>query len=154
MTPNFKLWRHICWRHSYVNFKLLNGSQIFISFLKELFKGSWNLKKFFQYLKYELRYDILNLDKFGAQKRGTPFYWIILNFRVLLACVASVSVRLRSKEWGSRVKDRAKNDASQNRKSSFALKPNWNACYAGYSFIVESPLLFKLHQKLIRGWNV
>ena len=31
---------------------------------------SW--KNFFQYLKCELRYDILNLDKFGAQKRGTP----------------------------------------------------------------------------------
>ena len=47
-------------------------SQFFISFLKELFKGSWKLKKFFRYLKYELRYEILNLDKFGAQKRGTP----------------------------------------------------------------------------------
>ena len=47
-------------------------SQFFLSFLKELFKGSWKLKKKFQNLKYELRYDILNLDKFGAQKRGTP----------------------------------------------------------------------------------
>ena len=47
-------------------------SQFFTSFFKELFKGSWKLKKFFQYLKYKLRYDILNLDKFGAQKRGTP----------------------------------------------------------------------------------
>ena len=34
--------------------------------------GSRKMKKFFQYLKYELRNDILNLDKFGAQKRDTP----------------------------------------------------------------------------------
>ena len=30
-----------------------------------------------------------------------------------IACVASVSVRFRSKEWGTRVKDRAKNGASK-----------------------------------------
>ena len=32
---------------------------------------------------------------------------------LVLACVASVSVRFRSKEWGTRVKDRAKNGASK-----------------------------------------
>ena len=58
ITSNVKLWRHICWRHSYVNFKLLN----FWIF------WSWKLKKIFQYVKYELRYDILNLDKSGAQE--------------------------------------------------------------------------------------
>ena len=41
-------------------------------FLKELLKGSWKLKNFFQHLKYELSYDILNLDKFEAQKPDTP----------------------------------------------------------------------------------
>ena len=44
-------------------FKLQN-LLIFISILKELFKGSWKLEHFFQYLKYELRYDILQLEKF------------------------------------------------------------------------------------------
>ena len=46
--------------------------QIFIRLLIEIFKGSWKLKKSLQYLRYEVRYDILNLDKFVAQKRGTP----------------------------------------------------------------------------------
>ena len=73
----------------------------------------------------------------------------------MLACVASVSVRFRSKERGARVKDRARNGVSkraaragtfsfwllfhfsrgQNRdpvpRSFFAPKPNGNACYAG-----------------------
>ena len=66
-----------------------------------------------------------------------------------VACVASVSARFRSKDQGTKVKDRAKNGASkkaergfivwlsfhlsrgQNR-SFFAPKPNGNACYAGY----------------------
>ena len=62
-----------------------------------------------------------------------------------LACVASVSVRFRSKERGTRVKDRAKNGIfmlsfhfshGQNRKSRslvffFYPKLNGNACYAG-----------------------
>ena len=47
-------------------------SQYFIQFLIEIFKGSWKLKKFLQHLKYELRYGILNLDKFVAEKQGTP----------------------------------------------------------------------------------
>ena len=62
-----------------------------------------------------------------------------LSFRVL-ACIASVSVRFRSKDRGTRVKDCAKNGASwlsfhfslgQNR-YFFAPKPNRNAWYAGY----------------------
>ena len=71
-----------------------------------------------------------------------------------VACVASVSVRFRSKERGTRVKDRAKNGASKRagrgwgRKAlvsflallkpkipflgfCFAPKLNGNACYAG-----------------------
>ena len=49
---------------------------------------------------------------------------------VNLACVASVSVRFRSKERGTRVKDRAKNGASkragrggEERKETLADKP-------------------------------
>ena len=55
-----------------------------------------------------------------------------------VACVASLSVRFRSKERGTRVKDRAKTaqvkerrGGGQNR-SFFAPKPNGNACYVGY----------------------
>ena len=61
-----------------------------------------------------------------------------------VACVASVSVRFRSKERGTRVKDRAKNGSrfiskavkTENRlpRSFFALKLNGNACYEGYIF--------------------
>ena len=32
MTPNVKLRRHVCWRHSYVNFKLLNLSILYTVF--------------------------------------------------------------------------------------------------------------------------
>ena len=59
-----------------------------------------------------------------------------------LAHVASFSLRFRSKERGTRVKDRAKNGSrliSRAKKtenplprSLFAPKPNGNACYAGY----------------------
>ena len=77
-----------------------------------------------------------------------------------IACVASVSVRFRSKERGTRVKHRAKNSASNPNhppspsvsffgsrfisraaktensvnvpRAYFAPKPNGNACYAGY----------------------
>ena len=101
MKPNAKLWRHICWRQ-YLHFLISQVSQFFYSAF-ELFKGSWKVKKFFQYLKYELRYDILNLDKFGAQKRENPFV----------------------------------------NKTKFK------------SFIVESPLLFKLHiTHLYYCWKV
>ena len=67
-----------------------------------------------------------------------------------LACVASISVRFRSKERGTRVKDRAKMAQGSQVKergsrlisraiktenplprSLFAPKPNGNACYAG-----------------------
>ena len=58
--------------------------QIFKPFLIEIFKGSWKLKKSLQYLKYELRDDILNLDKFVARKRGPPCK-ISLNLRVLMS---------------------------------------------------------------------
>ena len=65
-----------------------------------------------------------------------------------LACVASVSVRFRSKERGTRVKDRSKmaffgscfiSRAAKTEnpvpRSFFAPKPNGNACYAGYKGI-------------------
>ena len=37
-------------------------------------------KNFYQYLEYELRFDILNLDKLVPQKRGTPL-WIKPKFK-------------------------------------------------------------------------
>ena len=40
-------------------------------FLKGTFKESGKLNKCFRYLKYDLRYDILNLDNFVPQKRST-----------------------------------------------------------------------------------
>ena len=59
-----------------------------------------------------------------------------------LARVASFSLRFRSKERGTRVKDRAKNGSrlisramktgNPLPRSFFAPKPNGNACYAGY----------------------
>ena len=61
-----------------------------------------------------------------------------------IACVASISVRFRGKERGTRVKDRVKNgekwlsfhfSRGQNRKSRssgfFAQKLNGNTCYTG-----------------------
>ena len=89
---------------------------------------------------------------------------LVLNFLaspsvlLWLACVASVSVRLRSKERGTRVKDCAKNDVIERAgscfisraaktenpvpRSFFAPKPNGNACYAGY-FMVRGGRLCK-----------
>ena len=59
-----------------------------------------------------------------------------------VVCVESVSALFRSKERGVRVKDRAKNGSrfispaakTENPlpQSFFAMKPNGNACYAGY----------------------
>ena len=49
-----------------------------------------------------------------------------------LVCVASVSVRFRSKERGTRVKDRAIKTENTLPRSLFTPKPNGNACYAGY----------------------
>ena len=73
---------------------------------------------------------------------------LVAQLTCCVACVASVSVRFRSKERGTRVKDRAKNGASKffgscfiSRaaktenpvpRSFFVPKPNGNACYAGY----------------------
>ena len=60
---------------------------------------------------------------------------------LFLACVASVSVRLRSKKRGTKVKDRATNGSrficravkTENPlpRCFFAPKPNGDACYAG-----------------------
>ena len=84
-----------------------------------------------------------------------------------LACVASVSVRFRRKERGTRVKDREKSGASKRAGSLFgsrfisravktesplpryffAPKPNGNACYAGY-VLLEVSTLFVVRQVL------
>ena len=66
---------------------------------------------------------------------------LTFNVSALIACVESVSVRFRSKEQGTRVKDRAKNGSrlislaikteTPLPRSLFAPKPNGNACYAG-----------------------
>ena len=47
--------------HFLLTFADILQIQIFIPFLIEIFKGSWKLKRSLQYLKYELRYDILSL---------------------------------------------------------------------------------------------
>jgi len=73
-----------------------------------------------------------------------------------LACGAGVSVRFRSKERGTIVKDLAKNGGSKKAGRSFisrmaktenpvpgsffALKPNGNACYAGYLLLFSFAL--------------
>ena len=71
MTPIVKLLRNICWRHSYVNIKIVNLPTFYTVFDTNI-QGKLKAEKFLQYLKYELRYDILNLNKFVAQKWGTP----------------------------------------------------------------------------------
>ena len=64
-------------RHSYVNFKLLNFP-IFYAVFERTIQRKSKAEKNFEYLKYELINDILNLDKFGAQKRDTSIKsWII-----------------------------------------------------------------------------
>ena len=70
----------------------------------------------------------------------------------VLACVASVSVRCRSKERGTSVKDRAKNGASKRAGRGWIFlcsetRPNGNACHAGYYSpcvpkILETSVLF------------
>ena len=81
----------------------------------------------------------------------------------IIACVASVSVRFRSKERGTRVKDRAKNGASKRAgrvffgscfisraaktenpvpRSFFSPKPNGKACYAGYEIHKSQTMTF------------
>ena len=62
----------------------------------------------------------------------------------IIAFVASVSVRFRSKEWGTRVISRAvKTEKNPFPLSFFAPKPNGNACYAtlgsrGYFFLIDT----------------
>ena len=47
---------------------------------------------------------------------------------IILRCVASVSVQFRSKERGTRVKDRAKNGASKRARRGWGRKQGFNAC--------------------------
>ena len=67
-----------------------------------------------------------------------------------LACVASVSVRFRSKERGTRVTE------NPLPRSLFAPKPNGNACYAGQYFLCLEPgiALRELRQNLFQLHNV
>ena len=46
ITSNVKLWRHICWRHSYVNFKLLN-LPIFYTVFERTIQGKLKAEKNF-----------------------------------------------------------------------------------------------------------
>ena len=46
ITSNVKLWRHICWRHSYVNFKLLN-LPIFYTVFERTIQGKLKAEKIF-----------------------------------------------------------------------------------------------------------
>ena len=55
MTPNFTF-----------------ESRIFLSVFNRNIQGEFKAEKILQYLRYELKYDILNLDEFISQKRGTP----------------------------------------------------------------------------------
>ena len=49
-------------------------------------------------------------------------------FTIILPCVASVSVQFRSKERGTRVKDRVKNGASKRAGRGWGRKQGFNAC--------------------------
>ena len=60
-------------------------SQIFYIVFERTIQWKLKAEKFFQYLKYELRYDILNCDKFGVKKTRHPRCKISLNLRVLLS---------------------------------------------------------------------
>ena len=55
----------------HVNCKILN-LPIFHTVFQRTIQGELKAEKIFQYLRYELTYNILNLDKFGAQKWDTP----------------------------------------------------------------------------------
>ena len=80
--------------------------------------------------------DHLDYRRRDNSQRSSP-----KNIGRAIACVAGVSVRFRSKERGTRVKDCAKNGscfisrAAKTKnpvpRSFFAPKPNGNACYAG-----------------------
>ena len=63
---------------------------------------------------------------------------LVAQLTCCVACVASVSVRFRSKERGTRVKDRAKNGASKRAGSflaiaSFLARPNPKIPFLGLS---------------------
>ena len=54
---------------TFQTFERLNFYTVFDRNIQGTLKAE---KNFFQYLEYELRFDILNLDKLVPQKRGTP----------------------------------------------------------------------------------
>ena len=88
ITPNVKLWRHICWRHSYVNSKLLN-LPIFYTVFERIIQGKLKAEKFFSNMSnmsWDMKFWIwINSE----HKNGTPFppppCKISLNLRVLLS---------------------------------------------------------------------
>ena len=84
-------------------------------------------------------YREVELPQGSVSKRGFKSQWILkrgVSNSNPAAYVASVSVRFKSKERGTRNKDRAKNGASKTEnplpRSLFAPKPNGKACRAGY----------------------
>ena len=75
----------------------------------------------------------------------TPLYTVkIVLDAPLLACVASVSVWLRSKEIprkGTFGIDRARNETRVDSRSSvFSPKSHGNACHAGYPSLINAPI--------------
>ena len=54
---------------TFQTFERLNFYTVFDRNIQGRLKAENN---FYQYLEYELRFDILNLDKLVPQKRGTP----------------------------------------------------------------------------------
>ena len=63
--------------------------------------------------------------------------------------MASVSVRFRSKERGTRVKDRAIKTENTLPRSLFTPKPNGNACYAGYKKVQRMKFARKKDEHVI-----
>ena len=78
----------------------------------------YNIKFFRIFLRNRHPRKLHNLYLCFTKKARThstsiELYWRSFEFSPFLACVASVSVRFRSKERGKRVKDRAKNGAKE-----------------------------------------
>ena len=100
-------------------------------------KPRMNLMHFLVHVSNNLK--LLRAFKQGPSKSFDQRKQSLYGFGFQVACVASVSVRFRSKEWGTRVKDRAKNDAS---------KRTGRGSFFGSRFIsravkTESPLLLR-----------
>ena len=64
----------------------------------------------------------------------------VIVFHVIISPRSKRFLRFRSKERGTRVKDRAAKTENPVPRSFFAPKPNGNACYAGYVIIYVAML--------------